>query len=139
MWIGRALFEVHLVANVRNSFSPNLDGFSEESGRREKRKFAKKVSSKEEVYVKRTSQFYCPTPIEFTPEVSAPQCKDQIQLKVWSEDNLLKGFESFYENSGNDRKLETENSENRIFLRKKKKRAASNPLCLAPKQVIIQN
>jgi hypothetical protein len=80
MWITRALYEIHLIPNVRNSFSPTQDTFSEERGIREKkgRKFPHfPLSVTDAFYAKRTSQshFYLSTP--------------PIQIPAGIEQNLI--------------------------------------------------
>ena len=93
MWISRALFEARLVSSVRDSFTPNVDGFDEENGKRERGKFVKKVSRFEESsYVKRTSQFYCPTPSEvesLDANCNKSQRQKQLQQLLHEEQQLL--------------------------------------------------
>ena len=80
------------MSSVRDSFTPNVDGFDEENGKRERGKFVKKVSRFEESsYVKRTSQFYCPTPSEvesLDANCNKSQRQKQLQQLLQSHINV---------------------------------------------------
>jgi hypothetical protein len=66
------LFEGRLVSSARSTFSPTKDSFSEELGlARKVRKVDEKKFDMDGFYVKRTSQFYYPAPLE--PEDTSEQ------------------------------------------------------------------
>ena len=141
MWISRALFDVHLLPTVRQSFSPSSDTFSEEKGQTDKRrrrhcrrKFS--TSKPEAFYVKRTSQFYCPPPTpesddsinNFVEETKENKVEKELDKEIPKEKERCPPMIEIVlsEDLGNEN-FEKENIENgvpeiRVRLRKNKKR-----------------
>ena len=80
MWISRILYDIHLIPNIRDSFSPVDDVFSEVNGKRRRKCRMSTSNDLEAFYVKRTSQFYCCTP----PSTPTPENDDMI-VKFFNE------------------------------------------------------